>query len=41
VVILKLRALLCLLSEQTTEDFERLAATLTRAVADREQDFDA
>jgi hypothetical protein len=29
------------LSEQTTEGFERFGATPTRAVADREQDFDA
>jgi hypothetical protein len=30
-----------LLSEQTTEGFERIGAKLTRAVADREQEFDA
>ena len=29
------------LSEQKTEGFERLGATSTRVVADREQDFDA
>jgi hypothetical protein len=29
------------LSEQTTEGLKRLGATPTRAVADREQDFDA
>jgi hypothetical protein len=29
------------LSQQTTEGFERLSATPTLPVADREQDFDA
>jgi hypothetical protein len=43
VILLKLYAVFGRkpLSQQTTEGFERLGATLTRAVADREQDFNA